>query len=117
MQPHYLSESPINWADFYDKAYEASQVLGNDPDEIQINPASDFVTKNNMVNGSLENLLTGKKIKFTLEELIPVGMCYFYYKRLEIPTTPAWGGCAHEWSHYEGLMTSFDFCTKCDIKR
>jgi len=25
--------------------------------------------------------------------------------------------CAHVWKHYQGLLNSFDFCEKCDIKK
>jgi len=25
--------------------------------------------------------------------------------------------CSHEWKHYQGLMETYDFCSKCDVKK
>lgn len=39
------------------------------------------------------------------------------YTLVPLPPYPTGIACDHTWSHYQGIMKSYDFCTKCDAKQ
>lgn len=42
---------------------------------------------------------------------------YEALKQLENIELPKKFTCSHEWKTYNGFIETYDFCTKCDVKR
>ncbi len=128
---NHLTEAPVSFLDFFTKLAAAKSAMGVTPDEIQVNP-NEPVFIHTPSGTTVFSSTFNKNITVTKDTFVPVGICWFYHQRL-LGTTSGFdvshsGGtddyhfsapkaCTHEWDTYEGLMTTFDYCKHCDVKR
>lgn len=79
------------------------------------------------IDGSLSGV--NKHTKLIIEKVTPGPNFTLYYKytlynyakkQNDVSKTDPLGvmnnTCSHEWKHYQGLLDSYNYCAKCDVK-